>query len=49
MARKPKIIHLSESEKRKLSKQAIDRGLDLKNYIEFFLDKLARGKVQIKD
>lgn len=41
MDRKAKLIHLTEEDKRVLSKQAIDKGLDLKNYIELFLHKLA--------
>lgn len=49
MARKTKIIHLSDDEKEKLSIQAIKKGLDLKNYIEWFLDKLANNKITIND
>ena len=49
MARKPKIIHLGDKEKKKLNIQAINKGLDLKNYIEWFLEKLANNKVDIKD
>lgn len=49
MARKPKIIHLGEDEKMKPTILGVKKGLDLKNYIEWFLDKLANNKVSIKD
>ncbi len=49
MVRKPKNIHLSEDEKMKLTIQGAKKGLDLKNYIEWFLSKLANNKVEIKD
>ena len=47
MARKN--IDLTDKVKEKLSIQAIKKGTNLKNYIEWFLDKLANGKVELKD
>jgi len=47
MARKN--IDISNDVKEKLSIQAIKKGTNLKNYIEMFLEKLANGKVVIKD
>ena len=39
-----KNIDLSDKVKEKLSIQAIKKGTNLKNYIEWFLEKLAHGK-----
>ena len=44
-----KIITLSADVKEKLSIQAIKNKINLKNYIEWFLEKLANGKVELKD
>jgi len=49
MARKAKIIHLCDEEKEKLSIQAIKKGMDLKNYIEWVLNQLANNKVNFLD
>ena len=47
MARKN--IDIPDKVKEKLSIQAIKKGTNLKNYIEWFLDKLANSKVELKD
>jgi len=44
-----KIITLSADVKEKLSIQAIKNKTNLKNYIEWVLEKLANGKVELKD
>ena len=44
-----KNIDISDKVKEKLSIQAIKKGTNLKNYIEWFLEKLAHEKVDIKD
>jgi len=53
MARKTdldKIITFkSKEQKQDLTIQGVKKGLDLKNYIEWFLDKLANNKVTIND
>lgn len=44
-----KNIDLSDKVKEKLSIQAIKKGTNLKNYIEWFLEKLANNKVELKE
>jgi len=45
-----KNIDLTDNKvKEKLNIQAIKKGTNLKNYIEWYLEKLAHGKVVIKD
>ena len=44
-----KNIDLSDKVKENLSIQAIKKRTNLKNYIEWFLEKLANEKVDIKD
>lgn len=53
MARNTKLDKIiafsSEKQKQDLTIQGVKKGMDLKNYIEWFLEKLANNKVEIKD
>ena len=49
MEKKPKIINLSDSCIKQLSKDAIDVGMNFKNYVEAKLEDLSKeGKKNIK-
>lgn len=48
MANKTKLISLSEEAFKQLSKDAIDAGTNLKNYIEQHLEKLAEKSAKKK-